>query len=152
MVFEPPSVIASDSTVFIEGADRYLFGVMQSAMFSAWQEAVGGRLEDRLRFSVEVVYNTFPFPDPDPKQREAVAAAGQEVLDTRAGHAGQTLADLYDPAASPADLVHAHRQLDRVVDRLFVGPRRVLRTPADRLAVLFERYMAMANSALPGVS
>jgi hypothetical protein len=145
MVFMPPEVIASDSTIAIAEADNYLFGVMQSAMFSAWQEAIGGKLEDRLRFSVEVVYNTFPFPSPTAKQRLAVANAAQEVLDARSSHPDDSLADLYDPLATPPDLVLAHRRLDRVVDPLFVGPRRKVRTQAERLSVLFERYVGLTE-------
>ncbi|MGC1905210.1 MAG: DNA methyltransferase, partial [Candidatus Acidiferrum sp.] len=97
MAFYPKIAIASDSTVSIEEADAYLFGVLQSSMFSLWLETVGGRLEDRLRFSIEVVYNTFPFPDPSTSRRAAVAAAAKAVLAARSAQGSTPLADLYDP-------------------------------------------------------
>ncbi len=141
MKFLPPAVVASDSTITIGGADLYLFGVLQSAMFTAWVRTVGGRIKNDLRFSAETVYNTFPFAEPIEIQRQRVEVAAQAVLDARAALRDRSLDDLYDPLAMPAPLVAAHRSLDGAVDRLY--GRRTMRSSADRLAVLFERYTAL---------
>jgi hypothetical protein len=139
-----PEVIASDSTLAVPGADLFLFGVLQSAMFTAWVRAVGGKLESRLRIGVGSVYNTFPFPEPTDFQRGRVAEAGQGVLDARQAHPGSALSVLYDPLATPSDLVRAHHHLDRAVDACF-GRRRAL-GEADRLGVLFDRYVVMTSA------
>jgi hypothetical protein len=141
MKFLSPAVIASDSTITICAATPYLFGLLQSAMFTAWVRTVGGRIKNDLRFSVETVYNTFPFAEPTEVQRERVEVAAQAVLNARVALRDRSLDDLYDPLAMPAPLVAAHRALDGAVDRLY--GRRTMRSSADRLEVLFERYTAL---------
>ncbi len=145
MVFFESKVIASDSTIAIVGADLYLFGVLQSAMFTSWVRSVGGRIKSDLRFSAEVVYNTFPFPQPRADQRQRVAKCAKEVLDARAAEPGSTLADLYDRDSTPHRLLTAHHALDRAVDVLFIDPRRRFRTDADRLPILLDRYRQITS-------
>ena len=145
MAFFSAEMIASDSTITIAGADTYLFGVLQSAMFIAWIKTVGGRIKNDPRFSIEDGYNTFPFPDPDAARRTTVTDAAQSVLNVRASLAGRSLADMYDPLAMPPALVQAHDELDRAVDRMF-APRRHFAGESQRVRVLFERYMTLDRS------
>jgi len=137
-VFAEADVIAHDSTLTIEGADLYLFGLLHSAMWMTWVRAIGGRLESRYRISAGIVYNTFPWPDkPSSAARQRIVDATQSVIDSRAAHASSTLADLYDPLTMPADLVRAHTQLDSVTDALY---GRGKFDEATRLAALLKRY------------
>lgn len=147
MAFFGPDQIAHDSTLTIDGADEYLFGVLQSAMFMAWVRAVSGRLKSDLRISPDLSYNAFPFPDnATGAVRDRVVVAAQGVLNARAAHKGANLADLYDPFAMPADLVKAHDSLDDAVDALYGG--RKFAGEADRLAFLFERYAELTANLL----
>ncbi len=136
---EPPT-IPSDSVMVVRGASLGLFGLVSSSMHMTWLRRIGGRLGDGLRYSKEIVYNTFPVPCPDLRPLEAAARG---VLAARARHHGSTLADLYDPDAMPADLRRAHRALDRRVDRLY--RREPFRTDMDRLEFLLDRYEKMAG-------
>lgn len=119
VAFFEPGQIAHDSTLTISGADEYLFGILQSQIWMSWLRAIGGRLKSDYRISVEVVYNTFPWPEPSAADRDRVASAAISVLQVRDQHAEASLADLYDPVTTPADLVRAHRDLDRAVDALY---------------------------------
>jgi hypothetical protein len=143
MRFFPPTMVASDSTIAIPGADLYLFGVLQSATFTAWVRTVGGRIKNDLRMSVEQVYNTFPFPEPDTAHRQRVAKAAEAVIEAREAHPGVALGDLYDPLATPADVMKAHRDLDQAVASCY-GARRP-KTDADYLAILFDRYAMLTG-------
>ena len=67
------------------------------------------------------------------------------MLDARALYPKATLADLYDPLSMPPELVKAHRQLDRAVDRAY--SRKAFTGDTDRVAFLFERYQALAAPA-----
>ena len=58
---EPP-VIPSNLLRVLPDATRADFALLASAMHMAWMRAVAGRLESRYRYSVGVVYNTFPTP------------------------------------------------------------------------------------------
>lgn len=114
-----PSVIASDLLFVIEDPEGLNFAIMESSMFMTWLKTVGGRLESRCRFSNTVVWNNLPLPQLSDELRREVIDAGRGVIDARAGHEGQSLADLYDPDFMPADLRKAHQRLDKVVDVAF---------------------------------
>jgi len=45
---------------------------------------------------------------------------------------------LYDPETMPENLSQAHRELDEVVDRIYIGRR--FKSDAERLEHLFKRY------------
>ena len=115
---EPP-VIPSDLVFIIENANKPLFALLTSAMHMAWLRHIAGRLKSDYRYSIGLVYNTFPVP-PVPEERlqrlEPYAAA---VLAARAAHPDATLADLYNPDLMPPNLRRAHRDLDSAVDRLY---------------------------------
>jgi hypothetical protein len=115
-------------------------------MHMAWTRAVCGRLESRYQYSVNIVYNNFPWPTPSPAQRTAIEAAAQGVLDARAQFAGSTLADLYDPLTMPPVLVKAHHTLDRAVDAAY-GVKG-FPNEAARVAFLFERYVGLVDGIL----
>lgn len=111
--------IAHDSCLFMPDATVETFGLLTSRMHMAWLSHIGGRIKSDFRYSIGVVYNTFPWPEVSASARKRVERLAQDVLDARANHVGATLADLYDPDLMPADLRRAHRTLDTAVDRLY---------------------------------
>jgi hypothetical protein len=138
MAFFSADDIAHDSLNAIDGADDYLFGLLQSRPFTVWAKLVSGRLKSDIRLSPDLSYNSFPAPEPTPEQRAQITAAVQEVLQARAAHPGSSLADLYDPLATPADLVKAHGILDKVVlAALGLSPSA---SDGEVLSALFKRY------------
>jgi hypothetical protein len=139
MAFFKPTDIAHDSTLTLAGADEYLFGILQSAMFTTWAKTVSGRIKSDIRISPDLSYNSFPFPTGLTEgQRRKIRGAAKAVLDARAAHRGSTLADLYGSTSTPPDLARAHRALDAAVDMLF--GRRTQPTEAERQAILFAKY------------
>jgi hypothetical protein len=113
----------------------------------AWVRSVCGRLKSDYRYSAGIVYNNFPWPDPpDDEARQAIEAAAQVVLDTRAAFPGATLADLYDPLSMPPALLRAHQKLDAAVDKAY--GKTGFKSDAERMAFLFQRYQAL-TSLLP---
>lgn len=140
-----PSVIASDLLFVIEDPEGLNFAIMESSMFMTWLKTVGGRLESRCRFSNTVVWNNLPLPQLSDELRREVINAGRGVIDARAKHEGQSLADLYDPDFMPADLRKAHQRLDKVVDVAF-GARKPCANNEERLQVLFDRYVEMTGA------
>ena len=107
-------------------------------MHMAWLRQIGGRLKSDYRYSVGIVYNTFPWPEATDAQTARIRALGQDILDARKQFRDSTLADLYDVDAMPPALRKAHRALDIAVDKLyrasaFTGDR-------DRVEHLFGLY------------
>lgn len=140
-----PEVIAGDANFTAEDATGYLFALISSSMFLAWQRVVGGRIKSDLRFSATIVWNTFPLPDLDDTTRDAVITAGQAVLDARALRPERSLAQHYNKLAMDPRLLKAHDALDRVVDRAF-GAKKTLHTEEERQEVLFKRYAELTGA------
>ena len=134
--------IPSDLVFVLQNATPTDFALLTSAMHMAWLRHVGGRLESRYRYSIGLVYNTFPMPPekPDLSKLEPLA---QAVLDARAVHPDATLADLYDPDLMPPDLRKAHQALDRAVDRLYRRSR--FASERERVEHLFMLYEKMST-------
>ena len=142
---EPPT-IPSNLVRALEGATKPTFALLTSAMHMAWLRHIGGRLESRYRYSIGLVYNTFPTPPGwtnENADHSTLEPLAQAVLDARAAHPDSTLAELYDPDLMPPNLRKAHQQLDRAVDRLY---RRAAfaseRERVEHLFTLYERLQA----------
>lgn len=134
--------IASGSLLTVEADDLETpLGLLASRMFWVWHTTVSGRLGPSSMVSVELTYNNFPWPELTEETREGVAEAAKAVLAARAAHTNASLADLYDPLAMPADLVKAHKALDRVVMGLY--GLKAAATDSAILEVLFSRYAAL---------
>ena len=113
-----PPAIPSNAVRVLENATLADFALLTSTMHMAWLRHIGGRLKSDYRYSIGLVYNTFPLP-PKEANLSKLESLAQAVLDARAAHPGSTLADLYDPLTMPPNLRKAHQALDRAVDRLY---------------------------------
>ena len=82
---------------------------------------VAGRLKSDYRYANTIVYNNFVWPEAAPAQRERIEACAQAVLDARAAHPADSLADMYDPDNDwlYPDLAAAHRALDAAVEAAY---------------------------------
>lgn len=141
-----PDVIAGDACFTIGDPTGLIFAVISSRMFMDWQDMVGGRIKSDCRFANTVVWNTLPLPALGEEMKKKLIAAGQGVLQARAKHKGQSLADLYDSTYMPLDLRKAHQELDKVADVAF-GADRWLKTDDDaRLKVLFDSYARLISA------
>ncbi|MFZ4700088.1 MAG: class I SAM-dependent DNA methyltransferase [Candidatus Methylumidiphilus sp.] len=143
--FFEPDTLASNLLRVVSNATRYHFGVLSSSMHNAWMRTVGGRLKSDYRYSVNIVYNNFPWPTPTETQIKATETQAQAVLDARAAHPASTLADLYDPLTMPVELAKAHAQLDKAVDAAYGYPGG--KDDAARVAFLFELYPKLSMTA-----
>ena len=113
-----PPGIPSNLVRVLENASLADFALLTSAMHMAWLRHIGGRLKSDYRYSIGLVYNTFPTP-PRKLDQSKLEPLAQAVLDARSSHPGATLADIYDPDLMPPDLRRAHQAIDRAVDRLY---------------------------------
>ena len=139
MLYLTNGYIVNNSCLFVNEANLYIFGILNSIIHMAWVKSVCGRLKSDFRYSNEIVYNNFPFPEnPDAKQVKAIEKAAQKVLDVRLSFPTSSLADLYNPLFMPPALVKAHNALDKAVD-LAYRPQ-PFTSEANRMVFLFELY------------
>lgn len=125
----------------VDDPDGFVFAIISSSAFIAWQRAVGGRIKSDLRLSSTLTWNTFPLPALTDDQREAIIAGGRTVLEARNLHPKRSLADHYNPMAMSPDLLRAHRQLDSAINKAF-GLRGSV-TEDARLRALFTSYQRL---------
>ena len=135
-----PPTIPSNLVNVLENATLADFALLTSAMHMAWLRHIGGRLKSDYRYSIGLVYNTFPMP-PEDADLSTLEPLAQAVLDARAEHQDSTLADLYDPDLMPPNLRRAHRALDRAVDRLY--RKSGFASERERVEHLFMLYEKM---------
>jgi len=83
----------------------------------------------------------------DAKKVADVEAKAQAVLDVREKYPSSTLADLYDPLTMPPDLVKAHADLDRAVDRCYRSAP--FTSDRQRVEFLFALYESLTAPLLP---
>ena len=140
-----PDVIGSNMLYLIPNATLYIFGVMISNVHMAWARTVGGRLKSDYRYT-PAIYNNFPWPTPTDEQKAKIEQTSQAILDARDLYPDASLADLYDPATMPPELVKAHQENDKAVMRAY-GFDIKTTTESSCVAELMRRYQELTENA-----
>lgn len=140
-----PDVIGSNMLYLIPNATLYIFGVMISNVHMAWARTVGGRLKSDYRYT-PAIYNNFPWPTPTDEQKAKIEQTSQAILDARDLYPDASLADLYDPATMPPELVKAHQENDKAVMRAY-GFDIKTTTESSCVAELMRRYQGLMEEA-----
>jgi len=117
---------------------------MTSSMHMTWMKATCGRLKTDYNYSIQLVYNTFPFPNITDKQKEEITDLVFNILDEREQHSEKTLAQLYDPSKMPQGLKEAHHQLDLAIERCY--RKKPFENDEERLEYLFRLYEEMIEA------
>ena len=134
-------VMCSDKVRILPNANLYIFGVLTSNVHMAWMRVVCCRLKSDYSYTVNNVYNNFPWPTPSPDLKSKIEQAAQAILDARALYPDSSLADLYDPTLMPKELLQAHRQNDRLVMSAYGFSPKM--TESECVASLFRLYTTL---------
>ena len=124
MGYMDDGVLCSDKVRIMPDGDLYHFGILESNVHMSWMRTICCRLKSDYSYTVNDVYNTFPWPDPTPAQKEKIEQTAQAILDARALYPDSSLADLYDPLTMPPELLKAHQANDRAVMQAYGMPIR----------------------------
>ena len=139
--FIKKGIVVPNSARVIYNPEPWIFSIITSKMHMIWVKAVSGRLEDRIRYSGTICYNTFPFPIITPKQKESLEVHVRNILDEREKYPEKTMADLYDSDKMPDGLREAHKYLDLAIDQIYRS--KPFESDEDQLAHLFKLYEEM---------
>ena len=120
-VFIDATVRPGDALQVFSFDDDYSFGILQSSAHRQWFIAKCSKLTERLRYTPESVFDTFPWPQtPTIAQIDAIATAGRELrklrdasLSTLTGGLRVLYRTLDLPGKNP--LRDAHNALDAAV-------------------------------------
>ena len=138
------SVIASNAASFVPNATIFHFGVLTSNVHMAWLRAVCGRLKSDYRYSINIVYNNFPWCNPTTEQKAKIEKTAQMILDARALYPDSSLADLYDELTMPPELRKAHQANDKAVMEAY-GFWGRLNTESECVTELMKMYQRLTE-------
>lgn len=142
--FMSPDIICGDANLLLPQATLYHFGIMVSNVHNAWVHTVCGRIKSDFRYSVNMVYNNFPWPTPTDAQKAKIEQTAQAILDARALYPDASLADLYDELTMPPELRTAHQQNDRAVMQTYGFSVRDM-TESTCVAALMKMYQQLTE-------
>ena len=132
-----------NSAFAVYDAELWLFALLTSKMHNVWVRAVGGKLEERIRYSATLCYNTYPFPTLTKEKKGLLTELAEEVLLTRENHTEMTLGEMYNPETMPDDLKEAHKALDIAVEQCYRPEP--FTSDDERLEYLFKLYEKMTK-------
>jgi len=139
--FLDKNVVINAQCYAIYDSPPFMFSIISSRMHMSWINAVAGRLEDRLRYSSALCYNTFPFPSISTQRKNEITQCVFRILEEREKHSDKTLAQLYDPDKMPEGLREAHHQNDLAIERCYRS--KPFESDEERLEYLFKLYEKM---------
>lgn len=142
--FVSNDIICSNANLLMPNASLYHFGVLTSNVHNAWIHTICGRIKSDFRYSVNIVYNNFPWPTPTDEQKSKIEQTAQAILDARALYPDCSLADLYDELTMPVELRKAHQANDKAVMQAY-GFWGKLNTESECVAELMKMYVKITN-------
>ena len=137
------TVLCSNKLRLMPNAELFHFGVLTSNVHMAWMRVVCGRLKSDYSYSVNLVYNNFPWPKPTDEQKARIEATAQAILGARAKYPDCSLADLYDEVTMPPELRKAHQENDRAVMAAYGFSTKM--SESECVAELFKLYQALTK-------
>jgi hypothetical protein len=144
MGYMDESVICSDKVRLMPNVSLYHFGILESNVHMAWMRTICARLKSDYSYTVNNVYNNFPWPTPTDDQKAKIEQTAQAILDARALYPDSSLADLYDELTMPVELRKAHQDNDRAVMQAYGFEVRTM-TESQCVAELFKLYQELTN-------
>lgn len=143
----PPRSIVSNLAFAFYDAPLWNLSIVASRLHLVWIATVCGKLKTDFRYSNTLGWNTFPLPALTGQNRLDLTRCAENILLAREAHFPASIADLYDPDTTPANLREAHAQNDEVLERIYIGRR--FRNDTERLEKLFDMYSKTAASRPP---
>jgi hypothetical protein len=137
-------VLCSDKVRILPNGSLYHFGILTSNVHMAWMRTICCRLKSDYSYTVNDVYNNFPWPTPTDEQKSKIEQTAQAILDARELYPDCSLADLYDEATMPPELRKAHQQNDKAVMQAY-GFWGKLNSESACVAELMRMYQGLTE-------
>lgn len=144
----PPKSIVTEAFALYD-APLWCLAIIASKLHLLWIKTICGQLETRIRYSNTLGWNTYPTPVLTEKNRADLTRCAEDILLAREKYFPNSIAELYDTANAPKELLEAHERNDEVFERIYIGRR--FKNDTERLEKLFDLYTKMTStqSGLP---
>lgn len=116
--FFDQNTIVGDSCLSVKNGNLKLFSILTSSVNMTWVKYICGRIKDDYRYSIEIVYNNFPFLQIDNLETEKLIKLGNEIIEFRK-YSNENLNHLYDDLLMPAELRKIHKKIDNIVLKIY---------------------------------
>ena len=143
MGYMDDGVLCSDKVRIMSEGQLYHFGILESNVHMAWMRTICCRLKSDYSYTINDVYNNFPWCQPTEEQKARIEATAQAILDARAKYPDCSLADLYDEVTMPPELRRAHQENDRAVMAAYGFSTKM--TESECVAELFKMYQSLTK-------
>jgi hypothetical protein len=117
--FLDSSIISTNANLILPNASLFDFGILTSSIHFIWMRAVCGRLENRYRYSINIVYNNFVWPKIKNEYLKLIEETSKQIIAVRELYKGVSFADLYNDDSMPLALKVAHKNNDNAVLRAY---------------------------------
>jgi len=145
--FVDERTIVADTAAVVYNPQVWLLSIVASRLLQQWISRVCVRLRTDYRYSITLVWHTFPVPNFTSNDIEKLTRCAEEILLARERYFPATIADLYHPEkllSDYASLREAHERNDETLERIYIGRR--FRNDTERLEKLFDLYTKMTAS------
>lgn len=139
--YSKTGTILSNGIFAIYDTSPLVFGILSSRMHYVWLLTLSGKLESRIRYSVNLNYNTFPMPFISQQISKEITHSALNILAIREKYPDKTIARLYDSDEMPEELRMAHLKNDSSVERCYRS--KPFTSDEERLEHLFRLYKQM---------
>ncbi len=137
--------LCSNKVRLMPDANLFHFGILESKVHMAWANLIGGHYGPSFQYSVNIIYNNFPWPQNLTNEKmQTIEKTGKAILDARALYPDSSLADLYDPLTMPIELRKAHDSNDKAVMDAY-GFKRSM-TETEIVSELMKMYQALVDA------
>lgn len=139
--------VITDLAYAIYDGPLYAFSVFSSKLHKVWAFTFSGRLENRIRYSSMMAWNTFPVPDLTEDDKTALTKCAEDILLARDHYFEHSISELYDPKNMEKrfpELWEAHQRNDEVLENIYNG--KPFENDTERLEHLFARYVEMTST------
>ncbi|MEQ4779099.1 DNA methyltransferase [Providencia huaxiensis] len=134
------TTIINKEAFAIYDAEPYVFAILSSTLHRVWLSTVGGRLGAGFRYSVKMVYNTFPLPSLSESDKERLNELSFELLEVRERYPEMSIAELYEIKNMPIDLMNSHQSIDEFLETIYQG--KVFKSDELRAKYLLNLYIS----------
>ncbi len=138
------SVLCSDKVRIMPKGNLYHFGVLTSNVHMAWMRTICCRLKSDYSYTINDVFNNFPWCEPTIEQQKRIEGTARKILEVRAKYPESSLADLYDDLTMPIELRKAHQENNRAVMEAYGFSVKNM-SEADCVAELMKMYKRLVS-------
>ena len=123
MGYMDDSVLCSDKIRILPEVSLYLFGILESSVHMGWMRLISCRWKSDYSYTVNDIYNCFPWPSATDEQKLKIEQTAQAILDARDLYPDASLADLYGNLFLFPELMKAHKANDVAVLEAYGFPK-----------------------------